>query len=77
MGRSVSRGMRSGTSKSSVTDHIIDEGHACTIQDCFRIIYKAKHKSLLKYAEAVAIRLLKPELNVQQDFNYHLKLPWS
>ena len=63
--------------RSSITEHIINEGHACDKKNCFEIIHKARNVRMLKFIEAVAIRKLKPKLNVQKMFDYTLKLPWS
>ena len=66
-----------GMSQSSVTDHIVGEGHPCNRQEAFEIIYRARNRRLLKYVEAVAIRVLRPTLNIMKEFDYKLKLPWS
>ena len=64
-----------GVTKSSITEHIVETGHRCHRDDCFTILHKARHPAMLKFVEAVAIKRLKPALNVQQEMNYHLKLP--
>ena len=64
------------TPRSSVTEHIVDNDHSCNRDHCFDIIYRARNRRLLKFVEAVAIRVLKPELNIQREMDYHLKLPW-
>ena len=58
------------------TEHIINEGHVCDKNQCFEIIHKARNSRMLKFVEAVAIRKLRPQLNVQKEFLYNLKLPW-
>ena len=63
--------------RSSITEHIMDEGHECKRDHCFKIIHKARNSRMLKYMEAVAIKKLKPALNIQVEFDYKLKLPWS
>ena len=63
-------------SRSSVTDHIINEGHRCTRETSFEILYRARNRRMLKFVEATSIRLLVPDLNIQKEFDYQLKLPW-
>ena len=63
--------------RSSVTEHITNENHLCSWKDSFEILYRARNRKMLKYAEATAIRILKPCLNVQKDFDYQLKLAWE
>ena len=63
--------------RTSVTDHMLDYGHACKKTECFTIIYKAQNRRLLRFVEAVAIRIKKPGLNVKRDSDLCLKLPWS
>ena len=63
-------------SRSSITDHILQTGHTCKAEDCFSIIYRARNKNLLRFAEAVAIRMYKPDLNVMKDHDLGLQLPW-
>ena len=65
-----------GIPRSSVAEHIVSEGHWCDRDSSFEIIHKARHRNMLKYVEAVAIKQLKPELNIQHDFDYRLRL-WS
>ena len=60
---------------SSITEHLIKEGHVVDADESFKILYHARHRSLLKFYEAVAIKRLKPELNVQKEPMYNLKLP--
>ena len=61
---------------SIITEHIAKSNHACDRKGCFKIIHKARIGRVLKLIEAVAIRQLKPKLNVQKMFDYSLKLPW-
>lgn len=63
--------------KSAIAEHLLNENHSCDRMNDFKIIYKARHVSFLKFAEAVAIRRLRPVLNVQQEMDFRLKLPWS
>ena len=65
------------TVRSSITQHIIESGHRCNKNNCFSVLHKAQTPSLLKFFESVAIKRLKPTLNVQQEMDYHLKLPWT
>ena len=66
-----------GVIKSSITEHIVESGHYCNRDNCFTIIHRARHPAMLKFVEAVAIKRLRPSLNVQQEMDYHLKLPWT
>ena len=63
--------------KSSITEHIINEGHPCDKNASFEILHKARNSRSLQFIEAVAIRKLKPQLNVQKMLDFKLQLPWS
>ena len=63
--------------KSSISEHIYNTLHPPNQKDSFSIIFKARDRRTLKFIEAVAISIFKPELNVQQSTDYNLKLPWS
>ena len=63
--------------RSSICYHLKKELHVCNRNESFEIIYKARHRRILKFVEAVAIRIFKPSLNRQQDLQVHLKLPWN
>ena len=65
------------TSRSSITDHIIEHGHTCKADDCFKILYRARNRRLLRFVEAVAIKRNKPRLNVMKETDLRLQLPWS
>ena len=59
--------------KSSIAQHILDTGHAYQ-PESFTTLYKVRNSRILKFYEAVAIKHFRPKLNVQQDFDYGLKL---
>ena len=61
----------------SIADYIFNTLHPLDQKRSFSIIFKARDRKTLKFVEAVAIRLFKPKLNVQQHMDYQLKLPWS
>ena len=56
--------------------HIIDSGHVIDKTKAFKVITRARNAQLLRFAEASAIRRIKPDLCVQKDFVAHLALPW-
>ena len=62
--------------RSSITEHIIAEGHSCQRDDCFEILYKVRERRMLKFLEALAIHKHHPSLNTQMKFDYQVKLPW-
>ena len=66
-----------GSSHSSITDHMVNEGHLGNRDSDFKILFRPHRNRLLKFLEAVTIRELKPSLNVQVELDYQLKLPWS
>ena len=78
--------LRKGTVKtinSSILEHLVDSGHQVNAQDAFKIFYsvsrrfpKALRKRILSTAEAIAIRVLKPELCKQKALIQNLSLPW-
>jgi len=63
-----------GNYRSSITEHLIKEGHYFDTEKCFEILYHTRTRNLLKFLEAVAIRKFKPALNVQKEFDYKLQL---
>lgn len=62
--------------KSSITKHLMDSTACLGSADRFRVINCQPTFSLLRWAEAVAIRHLKPALCVQKDRLLCLTLPW-
>ena len=60
----------------SIGKHILDYGHAVDRTQYFRILAKLRTPQILRFAEACAIRRMKPYLCVQKDFVVHLALPW-
>ena len=61
---------------SAIGRHIIDSGHVIDKTKAFKVITRARNAQLLRFAEASAIRRIKPDLCVQKDFVAHLALPW-
>ena len=66
-----------GNSSSSITDHIHGQKHTCKADDCFKILYRARNRAILRFVEAVAIKRAKPGLNVMKETDLRLQLPWS
>ena len=64
-------------SKSSIANHLKKHRQNCDPVNCFKIIYRARSHRVLRFAEAVAIKRIKPSLNIVKDFDVQLKLPWS
>ena len=63
------------SSKTAVTEHLLDTGHTATYDD-FSIIFQAKNECQLNAAEAYAIHKLKPELNCQKYLENELHIAW-
>ena len=63
-------------SPSSIGQHIFNTEHHQISEDNFRVLFKAQNRKILKILEAVAIRNLKPQLNIQTPSDYQLKLNW-
>ena len=63
-------------SRSSIAQHVSQTGHVNVTEANFQILLKAPNYRMLKVLEAVAIRILKPELNIQTPTDYQLKLNW-
>ena len=61
---------------SSITKHLIDTGHKVDITKSFKIINRQNSSILLKFAEAISIKRLKPDLCVQKETVISLSLPW-
>ncbi|CAH8643572.1 unnamed protein product [Schistosoma mattheei] len=64
------------TLNSAITKHLLDTGHQVDTLQSFKVISKQPNSSLLKFAEAVAIRRQKPDLCVQKEMVINLSLPW-
>jgi hypothetical protein len=64
------------TPSSSIARHLIMSRHHANPQTAFKVIYATPDPQLLKFAEAVAIKRLKPPLCVQKDLSVTLVLPW-
>ena len=65
------------TPRSSIGDHISSTDHNCSRDQCFEVLYRARNRRILKFVEAVAIRLYTPKLNVMKDLRYNLRLSSS
>ncbi|VDP80767.1 unnamed protein product [Echinostoma caproni] len=72
-----------GVIASSIVAHLVETGHRVDTNSSFTIIYgvpqhhtKAFRIKTLTTAEAIIIRLLKPELCAQKTLIQALKLPW-
>ncbi|CAH8863643.1 unnamed protein product [Trichobilharzia szidati] len=61
---------------SAITRHLLDTGHNVDNLKSFKIINKQKKPNLLRFAEAIAIRRLKPNLCTQKETVVNLALPW-
>ena len=78
--------LRKGLTKSiqsSIVQHLVDTGHQINTDDAFSICYRVPLRStksartrLLHIAEAVAIKIFRPDLCVQKKFVQTLVLPW-
>ena len=78
--------LRKGLTKSiqsSIVQHLVDTGHQINTDDAFSICYRVPLRStksartrLLHIAEAVAIKIFRPELCIQKKFVQTLLLPW-
>ena len=51
--------------------------HGPVTEAQFRILFKAQNSRILKILESVAIRNLKPQLNIQTPTDFQLKLIWQ
>ena len=72
-----------GVVSSSIVAHLLESGHSIEAERSFTIIYrvpmngsKASRFRTLAMAEAISIRLLKPELCSQRNLCESLNLPW-
>jgi len=68
---------------SSILAHLLDNDHRVDIEKAFKVVYtissdypKGVRTRLLNTAEAVAMRLIKPDLCVHKQFVQSLALPW-
>jgi hypothetical protein len=62
--------------RTAITKHLVDTMHTNGSPDSFSVISIQRNARLLRFAEAVAIRRMKPELCVQKDMVQSLALPW-
>ncbi|CAH8473689.1 unnamed protein product [Schistosoma haematobium] len=61
---------------SAITRHLLDTGHEVDIRKSFKMVNKQSSSNLLKFAEAIAIKRLKPDLCTQKETVINLSLPW-
>ena len=59
---------RSKLPSSSIGKHILDYGHAVDRTQSFRILAKLRTPQILRFAEACAIRRMKPDLMCTEGF---------
>ncbi|CAH8682281.1 unnamed protein product [Schistosoma rodhaini] len=71
------------TVNSSVLAHLVQTGHIADIEQSFTVIYRVNsslpnsvRQRILQTAEAIAIRIKKPELCIQKKYVQPLLLPW-
>ena len=69
-------GKQSKLPTSAIGRHILNSGHVVDRNQSFKIIDQMKNPQLLRFAEASAIRIIKPDLCVQKEFVVHLALSW-
>ena len=65
---------RTGVPKSAITKHLADTRHTVDPQNAFSILYRAKSKRSLGFAEAIAIQRLAPNLCIQKEMLVSLNL---
>ena len=78
--------LRKGTVKnisSAILGHLVDTNHQIDVKAAFKVYYhlpskysKGVRKRLLSTAEAIAIRIINPDLCKQKKFIQTLLLPW-
>ena len=78
--------LRKGTVKninSAILGHLVDTNHQIDVKGAFKVYYhlpskysKGVRKRLLSTAEAIAIRIINPDLCKQKKFIQTLLLPW-
>ena len=73
----------SRVARSAVASHLAETNHRVNREDAFTPIYRVRgnlhrgvKRHLLATAEAIAIRLLNPELCAMKDYVKSLTLPW-
>lgn len=71
------------TVSSSILLHLVQTDHTANIEKSFKMIYRVNSSvtksvslRILQMAEAVAIRIKKPEFHVQENFVQLFPLPW-
>ena len=70
-------GTLDGIARSSITEHVLETGHSCRPDSCFEILHRVRSRRMLKFMEAVSIRVNRPCLNVQKIHDFRLKLAWN
>ncbi|VDP39225.1 unnamed protein product [Schistosoma curassoni] len=61
---------------SVIARHLLDTGHGVDTLKSVKVINKQSSSNLLKVAEALAIKRLKPDLCIQKKRVINLSLPW-
>ena len=62
---------------SSIGKHVLIDAHQVNTLSTFKVILRHTNPNFLRFAEAVAIRILKPSLCVHKQFVVNLRLPWT
>jgi hypothetical protein len=61
---------------SSIGKHLLDNPHCVNARERFRIIFRSTKATVLRFAEALAIKTFNPLLCVHKQFVITLNLPW-
>ncbi|CAH8579144.1 unnamed protein product [Schistosoma curassoni] len=61
---------------SAIARHLLDTGHTVDIMRAFKIINRQRTTTTHRFAEAIAIKKLKPDLCIQKETLINLSLPW-
>ena len=64
------------TPASAIARHMLDSGHSVNIHSAVNVLFQSANRRILRFAEAIAISRLKPELCVQKKLFVQLALPW-
>lgn len=72
----VSRPLKKKEPASSIGRHLLSTGHIIDTASAFRVVYRTPNRKLLRFVEALTIKILKPKICKQLDFVVDVKLPW-
>ncbi|CAH8681898.1 unnamed protein product [Schistosoma haematobium] len=61
---------------SAIARHLLDTGHTIDIPHAFKVINRQRSTTTLRFAEAIMIKKLKPDLCIQKETLISLSLPW-